>query len=85
MFNIARKAVFVLIIFCLIAGSVFAAESIVIKGSTTVLPIAQAALEAYMKANPVKASKLYLIRQPISPILRAKLRKKKLSWQKRTV
>jgi phosphate transport system substrate-binding protein len=52
MFNIARKAVFVLIIFCLIAGSVFAAESIVIKGSTTVLPIAQAALEAYMKANP---------------------------------
>ena len=52
MFNIARKAVFVLIVFCLIAGSVFAAESIVIKGSTTVLPIAQAALEAYMKANP---------------------------------
>lgn len=28
------------------------AESIVIKGSTTVLPIAQATLEAYMKANP---------------------------------
>ena len=28
------------------------AESIVIKGSTTVLPVAQAALEAYMKANP---------------------------------
>ncbi|HOG18530.1 MAG TPA: phosphate ABC transporter substrate-binding protein [Syntrophales bacterium] len=28
------------------------AESIVIKGSTTVLPIMQAALEAYMKANP---------------------------------
>jgi phosphate transport system substrate-binding protein len=52
MFNIARKAVFVLIVFCLIAGSVFAAESIVIKGSTTVLPIAQAALEAYMKKNP---------------------------------
>lgn len=33
------------------AGTVFA-ESIVIKGSTTVLPVAQAALEAYMKANP---------------------------------
>jgi phosphate transport system substrate-binding protein len=29
-----------------------AAESIVIKGSTTVLPIAQATLEAYMKAHP---------------------------------
>jgi phosphate transport system substrate-binding protein len=29
-----------------------AAENIVIKGSTTVLPIAQATLEAYMKANP---------------------------------
>ncbi|MBU2026449.1 MAG: phosphate ABC transporter substrate-binding protein [Proteobacteria bacterium] len=28
------------------------AGNIVIKGSTTVLPIAQAALEAYMKANP---------------------------------
>ena len=33
------------------AGTVFA-ESIVIKGSTTVLPIAQVTLEAYMKANP---------------------------------
>jgi phosphate transport system substrate-binding protein len=33
------------------AGVAFA-ESIVIKGSTTVLPIAQAALEAYMKAHP---------------------------------
>ena len=33
------------------AGSAFA-ENIVIKGSTTVLPIAQATLEAYMKANP---------------------------------
>ena len=29
-----------------------AAENVVIKGSTTVLPIAQAALEAYMKAHP---------------------------------
>jgi phosphate transport system substrate-binding protein len=38
---------------CLVigAGTAFA-ENIVIKGSTTVLPIAQAALEAYMKANP---------------------------------
>ena len=33
------------------AGTAFA-ENIVIKGSTTVLPIAQVTLEAYMKANP---------------------------------
>ena len=52
MFNIVKKAVFVLTVFCLMAGVAFAAESIVIKGSTTVLPIAQAALEAYMKKNP---------------------------------
>lgn len=39
--------------FCLAigAGTAFA-ENIVIKGSTTVLPVAQVALEAYMKANP---------------------------------
>jgi phosphate transport system substrate-binding protein len=42
-----------LILICLLAGVGTAlAENIVIKGSTTVLPIAQAALEAYMKANP---------------------------------
>ena len=42
-----------LIALCLLfgAGAAFA-EKIVIKGSTTVLPIAQATLEAYMKANP---------------------------------
>lgn len=33
------------------AGAAFA-ENVVIKGSTTVLPIAQSTLEAYMKANP---------------------------------
>jgi phosphate transport system substrate-binding protein len=36
----------------LLSTSVAFAENIVIKGSTTVLPIAQAALEAYMKAHP---------------------------------
>lgn len=42
-----------LVALCLLAGSGTAfAESIVIKGSTTVLPIVQATLEAYMKANP---------------------------------
>ena len=42
-----------LIAVCLLfgAGAAFA-EKIVIKGSTTVLPIAQATLEAYMKTNP---------------------------------
>lgn len=34
------------------ASSVFAAETIVIKGSTTVLPVAQAAAEAYMAKHP---------------------------------
>jgi phosphate transport system substrate-binding protein len=43
----------ILAVACLVAGAGTAfAETIVIKGSTTVLPIAQAALEAYMKANP---------------------------------
>lgn len=38
---------------CLAVGTGAAfAENIVIKGSTTVLPIAQVTLEAYMKANP---------------------------------
>ena len=39
---------------CLIfvVGPAVAADNVVIKGSTTVLPITQAALEAYMKASP---------------------------------
>jgi phosphate transport system substrate-binding protein len=42
-----------LILSCLLIGTGAAyGENIVIKGSTTVLPIAQATLEAYMKANP---------------------------------
>jgi phosphate transport system substrate-binding protein len=43
----------ILVVLCLLvfAGTGLA-ENIVMKGSTTVLPIAQAALEAYMKANP---------------------------------
>ena len=45
-----KRLVFGLTLFSLV-GTTFAAESIVIKGSTTVLPIAQAALEAYMKNN----------------------------------
>ena len=34
------------------AGSALAGKDVVIKGSTTVLPIAQVTLEAYMKAHP---------------------------------
>jgi phosphate transport system substrate-binding protein len=45
-----KRLVFGLTLFSLV-GTTFAAESIVIKGSTTVLPVAQAALEAYMKAH----------------------------------
>jgi phosphate transport system substrate-binding protein len=52
MFNIVKKAVFGLTVFCLMAGVTFAAEPIVIKGSTTVLPIAQGTLEAFMKKHP---------------------------------
>jgi len=39
-------------LFLAIGAGAALAESIVIKGSTTVLPIAQVTLEAYMKANP---------------------------------
>ena len=43
----------ILIVLCLLVGAGAAfAENIVIKGSTTVLPVAQVTLEAYMKANP---------------------------------
>lgn len=52
MFNIVKKAALVLLVLCFTAGVSLAAESIVIKGSTTVLPVAQGTLEAYMKANP---------------------------------
>ena len=52
MFNIVRKTALGLLVFFFMTGAAVAAESIVIKGSTTVLPIAQAALEAYMKKNP---------------------------------
>jgi len=34
------------------AASVFAAENLVVNGSTTVLPIGQATAEAFMKRNP---------------------------------
>ena len=51
MFSMVRKAALSIIAFLLISGASFAADSIVIKGSTTVLPVAQGTLEAFMKAN----------------------------------
>jgi len=39
-------------VFCAGIVSAFAAESIIVNGSTTVLPIGQATAEAYMKKNP---------------------------------
>ncbi len=51
--KMVRKLLVVGLIWLTIGTSLaVAAENIVIKGSTTVLPIAQAALEAYMKAYP---------------------------------
>ncbi|OGP67806.1 MAG: phosphate ABC transporter substrate-binding protein [Deltaproteobacteria bacterium RBG_16_44_11] len=52
MFNIFKKAAFTVATFALISSVCFADQAIVIKGSTTVLPIAQGTLEAFMKQNP---------------------------------
>ena len=46
-----KRLMWALALLLLGSGTAYA-ESIVIKGSTTVLPIAQMTLEAYMKANP---------------------------------
>jgi phosphate transport system substrate-binding protein len=52
MLNIFKKTVFAIVAFVLMSGVTFAGSSIVIKGSTTVLPIAQGTLEAFMKKHP---------------------------------
>lgn len=52
MISLVKKIIFGMAMAVVTANFAFAAESVVIKGSTTVLPITQAALEAYMKANP---------------------------------
>jgi phosphate transport system substrate-binding protein len=52
MFDMIKKASLGLVMLCLIAGTALADDSVVIKGSTTVLPVAQGTLEAFMKANP---------------------------------
>jgi phosphate transport system substrate-binding protein len=46
------KFVVAALLICIVVGTpVFAADNLVIKGSTTVLPIAQAAVDTYMKIN----------------------------------
>ena len=52
MLNIFKKAAFAIFALVMMSGMCFAGSSIVIKGSTTVLPIAQGTLEAFMKKNP---------------------------------
>ena len=52
MLNIFQKTLMTLAAIALLSGVTFAASSIVIKGSTTVLPVAQGTLEAFMKKNP---------------------------------
>ena len=52
MLNIFKKTVFAIVAFALMSGVTFAGSSIVIKGSTTVLPVAQGTLEAFMKKHP---------------------------------
>ncbi len=49
--SIIKKIIFSIALVIFTAGLAIAADSLVIKGSTTVLPITQAALESYMKAN----------------------------------
>lgn len=52
MFSIFKKAVCAVAMVALMAGAAQAGSSVVIKGSTTVLPVAQVTLEAFMKNNP---------------------------------
>ncbi len=52
MLNIFKKTVFAIVALVMMTGMAFADSSIVIKGSTTVLPIAQGTLEAFMKKHP---------------------------------
>ena len=52
MLKMFKRALYVATVFALMSTISFASESVVIKGSTTVLPIIQEAVEAYMKANP---------------------------------
>jgi phosphate transport system substrate-binding protein len=52
MLSIFKKTVFAIVALAMMSVMSFAGSSIVIKGSTTVLPIAQGTLEAFMKNHP---------------------------------
>ena len=52
MLKFIKKAAFAAVLLMVMSGTAQAGSSIVIKGSTTVLPVAQATLEAFMKKNP---------------------------------
>jgi phosphate transport system substrate-binding protein len=52
MLSIFKKVLLTSALLMSLSGVSFANQSIVIKGSTTVLPVAQGTLEAFMKANP---------------------------------
>ncbi len=52
MLKMFKRVLCVATVFALMSTVSFASESVVFKGSTTVLPIIQEAVEAYMKANP---------------------------------
>jgi len=52
MFNMFKKAALAAVLCLVMGGTALAGSSIVIKGSTTVLPVAQGTLEAFMKKNP---------------------------------
>jgi phosphate transport system substrate-binding protein len=51
MISIVKKIIFSMVLVLFTGSLAIAADSIVIKGSTTVLPISQSALEAYSKIN----------------------------------
>jgi len=52
MLSIFKKVLLTSALLVSLSGVSFANQSIVIKGSTTVLPVVQGTLEAYMKSNP---------------------------------
>lgn len=51
MFKTVKSVLLIMALVILTTGPAFTADNLVIKGSTTVLPIAQTAVDAYMKIN----------------------------------
>jgi hypothetical protein len=73
MFKAVKSLLLFAALVIMAATPAFAADGVVIKGSTTVLPIAQAAVDAYMTVRR------------ILPILRGRSKRKRLNWLKRKV